>query len=76
MTQALIEQELGTALLMRTGFFNQNAVASLLDASDKDFKLELGKVLSTFPMAFFLKVMSSSESQFLWEVGMDLHRFV
>lgn len=44
MTQALIEKELGTHLLVRTAFFNQNAVAVLLDAGDKDFKSELAKV--------------------------------
>eukprot|EP00873_Tetraselmis_striata_P041002 jgi/Tetstr1/461266/TSEL_006393.t1 len=45
MTQALIDQELGTPLLMRTAFFNQNAAALLLDAGDKEFKAELAKVV-------------------------------
>jgi hypothetical protein len=46
MTQAKIDAELGTALLLRTAFFSQNAVSALLEASDKDFKAELGKVRS------------------------------
>uniref|UniRef100_A0A061SMF6 Calcineurin-like phosphoesterase domain-containing protein n=1 Tax=Tetraselmis sp. GSL018 TaxID=582737 RepID=A0A061SMF6_9CHLO len=47
MTQARIDEELGTALLSCAVFLNQGGVTALLEASDGDFKEELGKVVDT-----------------------------
>lgn len=64
MTQALIDSELGTPLLSRASFFSQNAVASLLEASDKDFKAELGKARHRPPAPPF-SIFSAHPSLFI-----------
>jgi hypothetical protein len=65
MTQAKIDAELGTALLLRTAFFSQNAVSALLEATDKDFKAELGKVISRSLPSRSSRFFSFSSSSFL-----------